>query len=140
MIKIFSDGGARGNPGPAACAYVIYKEEDIVSQDSKYLGIATNNFAEYSGVVLALEALIKTELKEDEALFKMDSELVVKQLTGIYRIKNKDLMELSIKVKKLLNELMSAKKIRVSFNHVPRSQNALADKLVNENLDDSSRL
>ncbi len=140
MIKIFSDGGARGNPGPAACAYVIYKKDEIVSQNSKYLGIATNNVAEYSGVILALEALIETHLKDDEVSFKMDSELVVKQLTGIYRVKNSDLIDLSIKVKKLMNTLADTKNLKITFTHVPRNQNALADKLVNENLDDSSRL
>jgi ribonuclease HI len=140
MIKIFSDGGARGNPGHAASAYVIYDSEEVISQNSKYLGIATNNVAEYSGVILALEALLEMNLKDDEVSFRMDSELVVKQLTGVYRIKNADLMDLSIKVKKLLNTLLETKNLKITFTHVPRSQNALADKLVNENLDDSSRL
>ena len=139
-LTIFSDGGARGNPGPAASAYVVYKENEVVQKASKYLGETTNNVAEYNGVIIALSWLTQKENSllylNDQINFKMDSELVVKQLTGIYKIKDKKLMELSLIIKNIIRE----NKLQINFIHVPRSENAFADKLVNEKLDDSSRL
>lgn len=135
MVTIFSDGGARGNPGPAACAFVIFQDGNLIKQNAKYLGRTTNNVAEYNGVILALEAMVTSGL-DTSISFKMDSELVVKQLTGVYKVKNKNLMELAMKVRKIIKD----NNLKVSFVHIPRAENALADKLVNEKLDDSSRL
>lgn len=135
MIVIFSDGGSRGNPGRASCAFGVYDNEKLIYSDATYLGITTNNVAEYSGVILALEWVAKN-LKDEKIIFNLDSELVVKQLKGIYRIKDKNLIELSMKVRKLITE----NKLDIEFVHVRREKNAFADKLVNEKLDESSRL
>ncbi len=135
MIVIYSDGGARGNPGAAASAYVIYNSENLITHGSKFLGIATNNVAEYTGVIIALSWFAKNR-SEKEIKFCMDSELVVKQLTGIYKIKDAKLMELSLQVKAIIKE----NNLKINFVHIPRKENSYADKLVNEKLDDSSRL
>lgn len=135
MVTIFSDGGSRGNPGHASCAFGIYENDKLIYSDAKYLGITTNNVAEYSGVVEALSWITQNLKEEKEITFKMDSELVVKQLKGLYKIRNSDLMKLSLDVK----ELISKNNLKVDFVHVPRAENAFADNLVNEKLDDSSR-
>jgi ribonuclease HI len=88
-IKIFCDGGARGNPGPSACAFIVEKKGKIVSEDSLYLGVATNNIAEYSAVDLACSWILdNTEAVSGKIVFYLDSELVTRQLIGIYKIKN----------------------------------------------------
>ncbi len=130
MIKIFSDGGARGNPGPAACAFVVFDEEKIIHKENKYLGEVTNNVAEYSGVLLALNWL-KKNLKGEPVNFFLDSELVVKQLNGIYKIRNKILLDLVIQIKEIEKELG----VKINYKNVPREKNKLADKLVNNELD-----
>lgn len=135
MIVIFSDGGSRGNPGRASSAFVVYNNEELLYSDATYLGITTNNVAEYNGVILALEWVVKN-LKNEKIIFNLDSELVVKQLTGIYKIKDNTLKELSMKVNKLIKE----NNLEIDFVHVRREKNAFADKLVNEKLDESSRL
>lgn len=146
MVTIFSDGGSRGNPGPAACAFVIYahNKEDLkaskgrqIHSDSKYLGVTTNNVAEYSGVLLALDGLKKFihEPYFDYVEFKMDSELVVKQINGVYKVKDGNLMNYVLRIK----DFIKANNLKISFIHIPRKENAFADKLVNEKLDESSR-
>lgn len=134
MLTIFSDGGARGNPGQAACAFVIFKNDKLQAQDAKYLKITTNNTAEYNGVILALRKVVEEKLQSEEITFKMDSELVVRQLTGKYKIKDKKLIDLALEVKKIIKE----NNLNINFVHVPRSENKLADKLVNEKLDEES--
>lgn len=129
---IHSDGGARGNPGPAACAFVLEHDGKLIIKKSKYLGTATNNFAEYQGVLLALDFLVTQNFARPETIFfYLDSELVVKQLEGTYRIKNQVLgqMVLEIKKKIMLNNL------KIFFKYVPREKNKIADFLVNEELD-----
>ncbi|MFH1392418.1 MAG: ribonuclease HI family protein [bacterium] len=123
MIKIFTDGGARGNPGPAAIGVVIGKKKY-----SKCLGITTNNQAEYQAVIFALEKAKEINLQELE--INLDSELVCKQLNHEYRVKNKGLQPLFIKA---WNLSLDFKKI--IFKHIPREQNKEADKLVNLELD-----
>lgn len=135
MLTIFSDGGSRGNPGNASCAYVIYENDELIAKDSKYLGTTTNNVAEYNGVLFALKSAVNRFGKGMTIKFNMDSELVVKQLTGIYRIKDKDLIEIAIKVKKIIKD----NELKVNFVHVLRDKNKMADALVNENLDENSR-
>jgi ribonuclease HI len=141
MVTIFSDGGSRGNPGKAASAFAIYNEnKKLLHSDSKYLGITTNNVAEYNGVILALTWLTEEkrsfDFAQDDIRFCMDSELVVKQLSGVYKIKDQNLLQLAARVKKLI----TANNLKIKFVHVPRAENAYADSLVNENLDSSSRL
>lgn len=129
-LKIFSDGGARGNPGPAGCGVVMMDEDDqLVGKHKKYLGEQTNNFAEYSGVILGLEEAKK--LKVEEIDFFMDSELAVKQLNREFKIKNAGLAKLFIKIYNLQHDFK-----KVSFSHIPREMNALADKLANLAMDE----
>lgn len=133
-IKIYCDGGARGNPGPAACAFVAVKNNRVIFQGKKYLGVATNNVAEYSAVILALEYLSDNlNINFTEAIFILDSELVTRQLNGIYKIKNINLKNLYLKVK-LLEKNFSGK---VNYLSVPRSNNKEADLLVNITLDEN---
>ena len=134
-IVIFSDGGSRGNPGPAACAFTVFDNKKLIYKDSKYLGIATNNTAEYSAVILALKWLISEGVARSID-FNLDSELVVRQLTGVYKIKNKDIMKYVLEIK----ELQRINNLEIVWTHVPREKNKIADKLVNEKLDESSRL
>lgn len=131
-LIIFTDGGARGNPGPAACAFVALKGSKQIHKDSKYLGVATNNSAEYQGVILAFKWLLSSLFTVHRSLItiNMDSLLVVNQLNGVYKIKNPDLQMLHAKVKELEDKL----KTKIFYKHVPREKNQLADALVNENL------
>lgn len=133
-MTIHTDGGARGNPGPGACAFIVEHRGKIVGKGTKFLGSVTNNFAEYSGVYLAISWL--TENFSPVEYFKpiiifMDSELVVRQLGGLYRIKNDALIKLSERIKSLIEE----KKMTITFKHILRSKNKIADLLVNEELD-----
>src|SRR3989344_5225123 len=95
-ITVYSDGGARGNPGPAASAFILFKDGNEMSRRSKFIGVTTNNVAEYYAVLLAINYIYKNNLFKDveKIIFNLDSELVVKQLGGNFRIKN-------IKLKKI---------------------------------------
>jgi len=128
-LIIYTDGGARGNPGPAGIGAIIYDEgENILAELSEYIGIATNNQAEYRAVILALKKAI--ELQASEIDFYLDSELVVKQLNGEYRVRNKDLMPIFLEIKNYLKNFS-----QVSFSHVRRELNKEADRLANEAMD-----
>ncbi len=125
---IFTDGGARGNPGPAACAAVVNDQGF-----SEYIGETTNNVAEYRGLLLGLKSALKLagkQSEEAEVEIKMDSELVVKQLRGEYKVKDQNLKLLFADTQPLINQFKS-----VIFKHVRREENSHADKLVNEVLD-----
>ncbi|MFA6228017.1 MAG: ribonuclease HI family protein [Patescibacteria group bacterium] len=124
---IHTDGGARGNPGPAGIGAVI-KVGDKQLELKHYIGKATNNQAEYRALILALEHALENGVTEAECL--LDSELVVKQLNREYRVKDKDLGVLFVKVYNL-----STKFKKITFKHIYREQNKLADKLVNEAID-----
>jgi ribonuclease HI len=129
-VTIYSDGGARGNPGPAAIGAKINIEGEII-EISKYIGKATNNVAEYRAIIESLKETIKI-LKKDNLLKKaevncyLDSELVVKQINREYKVKNPVIFELFIKLNNLLPKF---KKIR--FKHIKRKLNKEADLLVN---------
>lgn len=128
--KLYTDGGARGNPGPAACAFVICKMDGtVVKKDGFYAGSTTNNQAEYRALEAGLEAAGKMGVKDLQVL--MDSELVVKQINGQYKIKNADLLPIYQNVK-ALNDGFS----KITFTHVPRAMNKEADVEVNRILDD----
>lgn len=129
MIEVFCDGGARGNPGPAAYGFVVKQNGTIIHEESDFLGIGTNNFAEYTALIKALEYLTQKYHRE-EVNFFLDSLLVVNQMSGLYKIKSASIRELVIKVRELESNFKS-----VSYNHVPRSMNKEADKLVNFALD-----
>lgn len=128
-VTIYSDGGSRGNPGPSAAAFVIIDSDIVVGQGGEYLGITTNNQAEYQGVRLGLERAL--ELNIDHIEFRIDSMLVVNQLNGLYKIKNRELWPINERVQELLSQFDS-----VIFKHVPRELNTMADALVNKFLDD----
>ncbi|MBN1325485.1 ribonuclease HI family protein [Candidatus Falkowbacteria bacterium] len=128
-IKIFTDGGARGNPGPAAIGVVIKDESDkILKEHAEYIGTATNNQAEYKALLQGLE--LAKKFKPSEINCYLDSELVVKQMKQEYRVKDKDLQPLFIKV---WNLSLSYKK--VNFHHISREFNHEADALLNQKLD-----
>ncbi|KKS04473.1 MAG: Ribonuclease HI [Candidatus Woesebacteria bacterium GW2011_GWA1_41_7] len=133
VLIIHTDGGSRGNPGPAACAFVAELDGKVLAEKSKYLDITTNNIAEYQGVLLALDWLLENSksFKTTEVIFFLDSELVVKQLTGFYRVKKPELQTLNLIIKKKIEEIS----IKVNFQNIPREQNKEADRLVNEELD-----
>ena len=127
--KLSMDGGARGNPGPAAYGYVLETEDGhVLDARGEAIGIATNNVAEYRALVAGLEKAV--ELGVDELEVISDSELLVKQMTGEYKVKNAALRELSLEAARLARNLR-----RVSYKAVRREHNELADRLVNEALD-----
>jgi ribonuclease HI len=134
-ISVYTDGGSRGNPGPAACAFVIKSDNHTINKSSKYLGKATNNYAEYSGVVSALSWLKENELglnlSRKTITFFLDSELVVKQINGQYKVKDENLRNLFFQVLEIIKSLG----VNVNFCHVPRERNKSADLLVNQELD-----
>lgn len=130
-LKIYCDGGARGNPGPAASAFVVVNNKgEIIFKKGKYLGVATNNVAEYFGVLLALEWVFKNNITMPTTLI-LDSQLIVNQLNGIYKIRDKKLIHLSQKVKEKERTLP----VKIFYRLVPRRQNQTADFLVNKILD-----
>jgi ribonuclease HI len=129
--KLSTDGGARGNPGPAAYGYVIEAEDGtVLAAHGEAIGRATNNVAEYRAIVAGLEKAV--ELGVDDLEVVSDSELVVKQMRGEYKVKNAALRELSLEAAALARQLGS-----VSYTAVRREHNELADRLVNEALDAS---
>jgi ribonuclease HI len=128
-LIIFSDGACRGNPGPASIGVVLRNEiGQTIQEIHKTIGISTNNKAEYQAVIEGLTVALQRNADEVELM--LDSELVVKQLTGEYRVKNTELKELHRKVVKLL--LKFSKR---SVNYIDRSQNQRADRLANWALD-----
>jgi ribonuclease HI len=137
IITICTDGGSRGNPGPSACAFVADLDGKEIHKESKFLGTQTNNVAEYSAFVLALSWISKESLILNfkyPIVFKSDSELVVKQINGLYKIKNQTLKKLYEEVKKIIFE----NKLEVTFINIPREENTLSDELVNQELDKQS--
>jgi ribonuclease HI len=128
-LKVYTDGGSRGNPGPSASGYVIMNEEnEIIEEGGEYLGITTNNQAEYQAVKQALQASVKFD--PHEIHFFVDSLLVVNQLKGIYKIKNRDLWPIHSDIKDIAENFD-----KVTYTHVRREHNKLADAKVNEVLD-----
>lgn len=132
-ITVFSDGGSRGNPGPAAIGCIIKPQNFKIS---KCIGVATNNQAEYKAVIAALEWMVenreeKIEDRDLEIEFFLDSKLVVEQLNQKYKLKNEGLKPLFWQIRSLILELSCP----IIFKHIPREQNQEADKLVNEALD-----
>jgi ribonuclease HI len=131
-VKANIDGGARGNPGPSAYGVVVRNAKgEIIAELSDYLGNQTNNFAEYSGLLAALEYAVK----ENHLSFKVfsDSELLVKQMKGQYRVKSPGLLELYERARALVRKLQ-----HFSIEHVLREYNREADALVNQVLDSRS--
>ncbi len=130
MLTIYSDGGSRGNPGPCAYAIVVTENGKIIFEDSKFLGIETNNYAEYRGLIAGITKAV--EMGADEVSFVMDSELVIKQMNGEYKVKSPKMAELHKNAKALASLIE-----KVSFTHVRRSNEFVsrADTLLNETMD-----
>ena len=134
-LKVYSDGGARGNPGPAAVAFVALNEQgEIVKADSRFIGVRTNNQAEYEALLMALQFAVEVDV--EEVICHLDSELVAKQLNGQYSVKDHELQQLWRKVGQLKGCFR-----KISFVNVPREhpQIQVADELVNETLDQETR-
>jgi len=128
-LQIYTDGGSRGNPGPAACGIIILDEQEkLVKLNAKYLGKMTNNQAEYEGVITALR--MTAVMNVDDIDFFLDSDLMVKQLNGEYKVKSQNIKPLKFTIDKLLKQFQ-----KVTFSHVRREYNKAADKLVNIVLD-----
>jgi ribonuclease HI len=129
-LKLYADGGSRGNPGPSASGYVIFDEsEKKIVDEGVYLGITTNNQAEYTALKLALINCI--ELGASEVDVYMDSLLVVNQMKGVFKVKNRDLWPIHDAIKTMAKGLK-----HISYQHVPREYNKLADAAVNRALDE----
>ena len=127
--RLHTDGGARGNPGPAAYGYVLEADDGtVLAAHGEHIGTATNNVAEYSGLVAGLRKALELHVPEVEVV--SDSELMVKQMRGEYRVKNEALRALSVEANRLARELGN-----VEYRHVKRAHNEEADRLVNEALD-----
>ena len=130
--RLWTDGGARGNPGPAAFAYVLETEDGtVLDARGEAIGVATNNVAEYSALVAGLSRALEAGIRELEV--RSDSALMVKQMRGEYRVKNKDLQSLFLDASRAAREIG-----RVTYTHVRREHNELADRLVNEALDSAA--
>ena len=126
---LYTDGGSRGNPGPAAFAYVLEAGDGtVLAAHGETIGVATNNVAEYRGLVAGLAKAVELAVPEVEVV--SDSELLVKQMRGEYKVKNEALRDLSLQATRLSRQLE-----KVEYRHVLRAQNELADSLVNEALD-----
>jgi ribonuclease HI len=127
--RLFTDGGARGNPGPAAYGFVIEAPDGtVLAAEGQAIGVATNNVAEYSALIAGLERAAELGLDELEVI--SDSELLVKQMTGAYRVKNEALQDLNADASRLARRVG-----KVTYTAVRREHNELADRLVNEALD-----
>lgn len=130
-LKIYCDGGARGNPGPAASAFVVVGDSgNILVKKGKYIGATTNNVAEYMAVLLALDWVGKNNITLSPTFF-LDSLLIVNQLNGVYKIRDKKLIHLVHKAK----EKEKILQVKIFYRAIPRSENKTADFMVNKVLD-----
>lgn len=130
-LTLYSDGGSRGNPGPSASGFALLNNNgDVIIKKGVYLGVTTNNQAEYHSLKLGLEEAKKLQAQTVNVF--MDSQLVIRQMQGIYKVKNRDLWPIYTAIKDLITTFK-----RVNFQHVPRELNKIADGAVNEALDNA---
>jgi ribonuclease HI len=139
-IILHTDGGARGNPGPSGAGYVIFDEHGTtLKEGATYLGHNTNNFAEYSAVILGLEMIEKyfgkVACKDLQVIVRMDSELVCRQMNGIYKVKHPNIIPLYQHVRAIMLRSFP----HITFEHVRREHNKHADKLSNDAMDEGTR-
>ena len=129
-LIIYSDGGSRGNPGPSAYAVIVTKDDEIIYEHAEFLGVNTNNYAEYRGLIAGISKALN--LKENDVEFVMDSELVIKQMRGEYKVKSPNIRELHEDAK-----AMSSLIPHVRFTHVRRENPMVsrADALLNAEMD-----
>lgn len=130
MYCVYSDGGSRGNPGPSAYAIVVTRDGKTVHEHAEFLGVHTNNYAEYRGLIAGISKAL--ELGADEVEFVMDSQLVIRQMTGQYRVKSPDMLALHEDAKNLASMIP-----KVTFTNVRRSERLIprADALLNAEMD-----
>lgn len=129
-VVLYTDGGSRGNPGPSASGFVIIADDTtLLAEGGAFLGVTTNNVAEYQAVYLGLEKAQALGAREVEV--RLDSQLVAHQMNGIYKIKHPDLLPINARIRELMQQFDS-----VSFTHVRREYNKLADGMVNKILDE----
>jgi ribonuclease HI len=136
LIYLFCDGASRGNPGPASIGVIAYKEKDfsdIVFTISKAIGKETNNVAEWTALLSGLKKCKELSIKDIK--IHLDSELVVKQMQGIYKTKNPELIKIKQEV-----DLLKPSFSNLEFIHIPREKNKMADKLANQALDEKKIL
>jgi ribonuclease HI len=135
-VTVYTDGGARGNPGPSGIGVQVLDEKnEVLGEVSEFIGEATNNVAEYTAVKRALEYMqtLFDDTKAVQAAFNLDSQLVERQLNGVYKIKDTTLKTYADDIKVLMNEFAS-----VTFTHVMREDNKEADRLANEAMDNAA--
>jgi ribonuclease HI len=131
-LVLYTDGASRGNPGPAGAGAMIADKEGItLAEKAVYLGETTNNQAEYQALLIGLEEAVK--LAPARLVVRMDSELIVRQINGEYRVRNRDLKPLHDRARELIGQLADVKVV-----HVPREENTHADRLANQAIDDRS--
>ena len=126
--QIYSDGASRGNPGPSGIGAVIFKDGKVVHEIAKYIGEGTNNVAEYEALLAALDYCVKKQLEPVEIF--ADSQLMIRQLQGIYKVKHPSIIPLYQKAKEYLKYIKCN-----GFTHVPREENKHADRLSNDGID-----
>ncbi len=132
-LKVYTDGGAIGNPGPAAISFVIYQDNKIFLQYSEKIGSSTNNFAEYSALIKAQEKikeLLSRLNNVTKITFFSDSALMVNQLNGLFKVKDATIREFVMKARILEQEI----KIPIVYKNIPRENNTLADSLIKKQL------
>ena len=137
QINVYTDGGSRGNPGPSGFGLVIYSDKnEIIYQESTFLGVKTNNEAEYSGLLAALKWILdnKTNYKLTQINFFADSQLMIRQLQGIYKVKSPNLVPFFTKAQKLITEI----NLPIKYQDIRRDFNKLADELANQAMDRKS--
>lgn len=125
---MYSDGGARGNPGPGGSGAVLWHDGKIVGRYGRYLGVTTNNQAEYYGLIMGLEQALEQDATELEV--RMDSLLIVNQCNGSFKVRDAKLQPLYVKAMGLAQRFQ-----KIGFNHIPREQNKEADAMVNDAVD-----
>lgn len=134
-LRVYCDGGARGNPGPAASAFiVVLPDGKILVKKGVFIGETTNNIAEYKAVLFALEWLLDLRYS-GEVIFFLDSQLVVNQMTGKFKIKNKNLLSIASKIKSLEKKFRG----KIFYKNIPREQNKITDLLVNKTLNTAGK-
>lgn len=137
-IIINTDGGSRGNPGPAAIGVTATSSGETIFEISEFLGHETNNVAEYTAVIHSLKYLLEHDIKTEKIIYVLDSELIARQIVGVYRVKEPRLQILNQKVKELIRKLKTNHGLKtINFQNVLRHKNKRADQLVNQALDAS---
>lgn len=141
-LFINTDGGARGNPGPAAIGVVVFDaDHNVLYTHKECIGVATNNQAEYKAIIKALHIILKSKWQQEynhdaKVVCRLDSKLVVEQINGNFKVKNEDIKNYIEQIKKILSDINKP----IEFIHIPRELNKEADKLVNRALDEANRI